>query len=574
MARIQNIISKHPGFDHIQVNNPDPTKPPITIVVEDGKVTSMYDPTDPLNMTTRASFSTDPSIVAAINSGDPSLLEFKLGEADNLTGDWAEAYTVRLTSKIHDWDDPKTEALNRPARTVEANSQLQNPLNADQIDDVTDSETETMIETRRNMGLTDDQLQHVGLSKTVDKFTDPQDDAEKFVQLACDSMIPLSEVLSGYSAGFYMSDLLNAIIRLDHKGEVSVVELTQDENGKPQYGEIVPLRPQTEESPDDDETGIYTNGNDTDDPESLKDYVDPGSPDEEIVDNSVYSDPDDPANYRRDDNADSPHQRNYTNASIPLSGLNRSDDVYDNSHEADHDITTNDPSSSSEEQPIDDGLQFTDTEDSTMDTEVEAANPTLGSDASYGVEDLIAQAYGTEDTTDGDVETPGPINEEESAPEDNPSVETAPTLEESEVVSDTREDEDHVNEEAEVEPKHSGNEADEEIDDLVGFVGKAKKKLADLKDRKSDVDDEIEDLNEIDIEETEALIASFERDRKELEDQISELRDRKAKVLQDIMEARRQKADQEERLSHLNEKKSESDHLAAQIKSLEVALKS
>lgn len=569
MARIQNIISKHPGFDHIQVNNPDPTKPPITIVVEDGKVTSMYDPTDPLNMTTRASFSTDPSIVAAINSGDSSLLEFKLGEADNLTGDWAEAYTVRLTSKIHDWDDPKTEALNRPARTVEANSQLQNPLNADQIDDVTDSETETMIETRRNMGLTDDQLQHVGLSKTVDKFTDPQDDAEKFVQLACDSMIPLSEVLSGYSAGFYMSDLLNAIIRLDHKGEVSVVELTQDENGKPQYGEIVPLRPQVEESPDDDETGIYTNGNDTDDPESLKDYVDPGSPDEEIVDNSVYSDPDDPANYRRDDNADSPHQRDYTNVSIPLSGLNGSAATDDLPNED----TTDTPALSSEEQAIDDGLQFTDTGDSTAETDVEEEDLTLGSDASYGVEDLIAQTYGTEDTTDGDVETPGTINEEESAPEDNPSVETAPTLEESEVVSDTREDEDRANGEAEVEPEHSGDEADEEIDDLVGFVGKAKKKLADLKDRKSDVDDEIEDLNEIDIEETEALIASFERDRKELEDQISELRDRKAKVLQDIMEARRQKADQEERLSHLDEKKSESDHLAAQIKSLESALK-
>ena len=569
MARIQTIISKHPGFDHIQVNNPDPTKPPITIVVEDGKVTSMYDPTDPLNMTTRASFSTDPSIVAAINSGDSSLLEFKLGEADNLTGDWAEAYTVRLTSKIHDWDDPKTEALNRPARTVEANSQLQNPLNANQIDDVTDSELEAMTEARRNMGLTDDQLQHVGLSKTVDEFTDPQDDAEKFVQLACDSMITLSEVLSGYSAGFYMSDLLNAIISLDHKGEVSVVELTQDEDGKIQYGEIVPLQPQVEESPDDGETGTYAADNDADDPESLKDYVDPGSPDEEIIDNSVYSDPDDPANYRRDDNADSSHQRNYTNVSIPLSGLNGSADTDDLPNED----TTDTPAPSSEEQAIDDGLQFTDTEDSTVETDVEEADPTLVSDTSYGVEDLIAQAYGTEDTTDGDVETPGPLNEDESAPEDNPSVETAPTLEESEVVSDTMEDEDRVNEEAEVEPEHSGNEADEEIDDLVGFVGKAKKKLADLKDRKSEVDDEIEDLNEIDIEETEALIASFEKDRKELEDQISELRDRKAKVLQDIMEARRQKADQEERLSHLDEKKSESDHLAAQIKSLESALK-
>ena len=569
MARIQTIISKHPGFDHIQVNNPDPTKPPITIVVEDGKITSMYDPTDPLNMTTRASFSTDPSIVAAINSGDSSLLEFKLGEADNLTGDWAEAYTVRLTSKIHDWDDPKTEALNRPARTVEANSQLQNPLNADQIDDVTDSELEAMTEARRNMGLTDDQLQHVVLSKTVDEFTDPQDDAEKFVQLACDSMIPLSEVLSGYSAGFYMSDLLNAIISLDHKGEVSVVELTQDEDGKIQYGEIVPLQPQVEESPDDDETGAYAADNDEDDPESLKEYVELGSPDEEIVDNSVYSDPDDPANYLRDDNADSPHQRNYTNVSIPLSGLNGSAATDDLPNED----TADTPVLSSEEQAIDDGLQFTDTEDSTVETDVEEADPTLVSDTSYGVDDLIAQAYGTEDTTDGDVETPESLNEDESAPEDNPSVETAPTLEESEVVSDTREDEDRANEEAEVEPEHSGNEADEEIDDLVGFVGKAKKKLADLKDRKSDVDDEIEDLNEIDIEETEALIASFEKDRKELEDQISELRDRKAKVLQDIMEARRQKADQEERLSHLDEKKSESDHLAAQIKSLESALK-
>lgn len=569
MARIQNIISKHPGFDHIQVNNPDPTKPPITIVVEDGKITSMYDPTDPLNMTTRASFSTDPSIVAAINSGDSSLLEFKLGEADNLTGDWAEAYTVRLTSKIHDWDDPKTEALNRPARTVEANSQLQNPLNANQIDDVTDSELEAMTEARRNMGLTDDQLQHVGLSKTVDEFTDPQDDAEKFVQLACDSMIPLSEVLSGYSAGFYMSDLLNAIISLDHKGEVSVVELTQDEDGKIQYGEIVPLQPQVEESPDDGETGAYAADNDEDDPESLKEYVELGSPDEEIVDNSVYSDPDDPANYRRDDNADSPHQRNYTNVSIPLSGLNGSAATDDLPNED----TADTPAPSSEEQAIDDGLQFTDTEDSTVETNVEEADPTLVSDTSYDAEDLIAQAYGTEDTTDGDVRTPGPLNEDESAPEDNPSVETAPTLEESEVVSDTMEDEDRANGEAEVEPEHSGNEADEEIDDLVGFVGKAKKKLADLKDRKSDVDDEIEDLNEIDIEETEALIASFEKDRKELEDQISELRDRKAKVLQDIMEARRQKADQEERLSHLDEKKSESDHLAAQIKSLESALK-
>lgn len=569
MARIQTIISKHPGFDHIQVNNPDPTRPPITIVVEDGKITSMYDPTDPLNMTTRASFSTDPSIVAAINSGDSSLLEFKLGEADNLTGDWAEAYTVRLTSKIHDWDDPKTEALNRPARTVEANSQLQNPLNANQIDDVTDSELEAMTEARRNMGLTDDQLQHVVLSKTVDEFTDPQDDAEKFVQLACDSMIPLSEVLSGYSAGFYMSDLLNAIISLNHKGEVSVVELTQDEDGKIQYGEIVPLQPQVEESPDDDETGAYAADNDEDDPESLKEYVELGSPDEEIVDNSVYSDPDDPANYLRDDNADSPHQRNYTNVSIPLSGLNGSAATDDLPNED----TADTPVPSSEEQTIDDGLQFTDTEDSTVETDVEEADPTLVSDTSYGVDDLIAQAYGTEDTTDGDVETPGPLNEDESAPEDNPSVETAPTLEESEVVSDTMEDEDRANGEAEVEPEHSGNEADEEIDDLVGFVGKAKKKLADLKDRKSDVDDEIEDLNEIDIEETEALIASFEKDRKELEDQISELRDRKAKVLQDIMEARRQKADQEERLSHLDEKKSESDHLAAQIKSLESALK-
>lgn len=569
MARIQNIISRHPGFDHIQVNNPNPTKSPITIVVDDGKVTSMYDPTDPLNMTTRASFSTDPNIVAAINSGDSSLLEFKLGEADNLTGDWAEAYTVRLASKIHDWDDPETEALNRPARTVEANSQLQNPLKANQIDDVTDSETEAVTESRKNMGLTDDQLQHVGLSKTVDEFTDPQNDAEKFVQLACDSMIPLSEVLSGYSAGFYMSDLLNAIISLDHKGEVSVVELTQDEDGKIQYGEIVTLQPQAEESPDNDETGIYTDDDNAEDPESLKDYIDPGSPDEKIIDNSVYSDPDDPENYRRDGNTDTSHQRNYTDVSIPLAGSN---DTNNYSNGYDYGVTTNIPSASNEE-PMDDGLQFTYTEEDTTVTDVQPDTTTPESDASSSIEDLIANAYDTEDVTDDDVETSESATEVETVqdPAHEP-VETSPTLEESDVTSDTEVDADHTN--MDVTPDTSSdNGTDDEIDDLVGFVGKAKKKLADLKDRKSDVDDEIEDLNEIDIEETEALIASFEKDRKELEDQISELRDRKAKVLQDIMEARRQKADQEERLSHLDEKKSESEHLTAQIKSLEDALK-
>ena len=531
MTMIQDIISNHPGFNHVQVKDPsDPNRQPVTIVVEDGKVTSVYDPADPIDPTTRASFSIDPEIMKIIGSNDPSLIEFKLEDADDITADWKEAYTVRIASKIHGWDDARSDAMNRPGRTEEAESELQSPLDPSKIDDVTIKESESIRTARTTMGLTDDQLKTVSLAKTADEdFTPPVSDAEKFVQMACDSKIPLYTILTEYSSGFYLSDLLNAIIDLDKAGEISVVELVESADG-PQYGDIVPLTPintgAADEDPNDDE---YMS-----DPESLLTYIEEGE-DENIVDNSVYADPDDPANYRH---AEEPARREYpTNISIPVMP-----DTY--TQEADEE---------------DDGLAIGTEE--TTNVEEEAVPVVVDPPVEETYDAAAGEEQGVNDIETNDV----PEVEEGEAVVSETTVE--PEDPEDAMPADD-DDDDHT-----VPGEIHGDGSDDEIEDLVGFVGKAKRKLADLKDRKSEVDGEIVDLKAIDIEETEALITSFEKDRKELEDKISALQDRKSKVLQDILEARHQKAEQEERLSHLDGKEAESKRLAAQINSLASALK-
>lgn len=538
MTMIQDIISNHPGFNHVQVKDPsDPNRQPVTIVVEDGKVTSVYDPADPIDPTTRASFSIDPEIMKIIGSNDPSLIEFKLEDADDITADWKEAYTVRIASKIHGWDDARSDAMNRPGRTEEAESELQSPLDPSKIDDVTIKESESIRTARTTMGLTDDQLKTVSLAKTADEdFTPPVSDAEKFVQMACDSKIPLYTILTEYSSGFYLSDLLNAIIDLDKAGEISVVELVEGADG-PQYGDIVPLTPintgAADEDPNDDE---YMS-----DPESLLTYIEEGE-DENIVDNSVYADPDDPANYRH---AEEPARREYpTNISIPVMP-----DTYTQEADAETDVEE------------DDGLAIGTEETTNVEEE---AVPVVDSPVEETYDAVTGEEQGVNDAETND--TPE-VEEEEAIVSETAIVE--PEDPEDAMPADDDDDQGDDTVPGEI----HGDGSDDEIEDLVGFVGKAKRKLADLKDRKSEVDGEIVDLKAIDIEETEALITSFEKDRKELEDKISALQDRKSKVLQDILEARRQKAEQEERLSHLDEKEAESKRLAAQINSLASALK-
>lgn len=517
MATIKEIVSRHPGFNHITVRNDDGEE--VVIHVEDDNVYSLYDSNNPFLIKDRAGFSLEPDLSRAAGNG--SILALKLLDHTKDKREWLGAYMVHLASKASGWENATTDATNIPTRDEELEIQLDPPVAVDELDDAVADERDAITVARGKMGLSDDELKMSVLNK--EKEFKPLTDEQNFVNLACGipTPTPIWTLLTNFNSGFYISELLNAIIDLDEDASVSVVGLVKNDDGSVTKGERIEFHPiEVDNGPDGTESG----SNDDDDDyeyenESLNTYLDQEPADGVYKDFSMYAEPDSPDNYR-----------------------NSSDDIT---------LPPVEPVPSTPE-PVDDyGM------DGTLPTESDDTAKPVTAPADDSNESVVS------------------VQEEDETVEEEPADDDTPTEDSTEPVVDEPSltvQEETVEETSTDEEPVDGTD-DSGVDELVGFIGKAKAKLAELKEAKSKVDDEIDDLNSIDIEETDYLIESYENDRRKLDDQIADLRKKRGEVVENIAEARKTKAEQEESLAHLDERKSESDKLAKQIESLEQALK-
>jgi hypothetical protein len=110
------------------------------------------------------------------------------------------------------------------------------------------------------------------------------------------------------------------------------------------------------------------------------------------------------------------------------------------------------------------------------------------------------------------------------------------------------------------------------VDELVSYVEHAKQKLVELKDRKEEVDSDINDLPVEEAAKIDKEIDSLKEDRLELDRRITDLRAQKSDIDSQISDARQRRSDVDEALSHKDELEAEQAELSDKISSLESVL--
>lgn len=528
MPTIKEIIEGNPGYNHITVTGDNDT---IIIVVDnEGNVRCLLSKEYRFNIQNRAIFSLDPTISNA--SGNKDALEIQLTARGSVFEDWKEAYAIEVARKLHGMTEFKVSTTNNPLRDNELEVEFDRPSAPEDIDNATHDEDEAIGNDKSTMGFTDEDMSIIGVQE--DEPFDPETDEQKFISLACGTGRSLQDIITGYSSGFYISNLLDTIIDLREHGHITLNELVHTDQGI-QYGESVEFKTEEAEDPSLAEDDIPVsgslsildneNGNDDEYVQELFQYVTPDIPyarTPAMTNGSYHDDNDSESLPPLPDNEDIPS----------TSGILSNDDT--GSTLDDTDNTDNEPHYDVPSiQPVEYPEHFNEDQPETEDElTVDMVEDTNENDTQNIDEDIAS----TVDTNE----------------EDNATVQQSP------------------NEEAVVDDH--GDASDTEIDNLVSFVGKAKTKLDDLKTRKDKVDDIIDQLHSIDPDEITSLIESYEEDKHDLERKIAELREQKADVIKNIKDAQTQKAQQDEQLSHLDEYTAQSNHLGEQIESLETAL--
>ena len=246
LKTVEDALASHSGYNHVafKVAGADT----FVVLLDNGFVTGAYANNARFDMSTRAGFSTDAVISQA--SSDVNALNVVLAARQDLLTDWKENYLISTIADLSEVDDDAIEvnATNESLQNFETDLSV-DPVDLDTLFNAVEQELNARNEERELLGFTDEEQENIGFELAGDDFT-PKNDAQNFVRLACGSQLSIAQTL-GYSAGFYLSEIYDAIVDLAREGLITLAKLTA--NG---YGDKVLIAAMRPEQTDPDQNSL------------------------------------------------------------------------------------------------------------------------------------------------------------------------------------------------------------------------------------------------------------------------------------------------------------------------------
>ena len=227
---VRDELVSQPGYDHVtfSVDGGDN----YVVLLADGRVAGAYAVNNKFSLSQRAGFSLDQHVSSA--SIDTNALKIELASHPGQVAEWLDNYTVSMIADLTQIDENAIHVTrtNEPLSDDELAVKI-DPVDMDTLFSSVYNELENRAEAKKALGFTDDELDDIGI-QSVDDNLRPQTDAENFVTLAAGQKLSINDTLA-FSNGFYMSEILNTIVRLAEDEKITLARL--DANGE--YTETV-----------------------------------------------------------------------------------------------------------------------------------------------------------------------------------------------------------------------------------------------------------------------------------------------------------------------------------------------
>jgi hypothetical protein len=523
---IKKELQSRQDYNHILFNGNNTAQGDVVVLFEDGAITGAYNTVNKFKSTVRAGFSLDHEV--AQTSTDQGALNIKLADNPELLTDWKENYVISVLADLARYGFSNVSGTNEPVRNDEKIAVIE-PVSLDDVEYSVNEELKDLNADHAQLGIDDYSKVTVRL---LNDFI-PASDEQNFVRLATSTSKDIKSLL-GFSSGFLISKILESSILLAKNGSIEYAVLNDDGT----VGDKVTL-------------GFEETHNDAEHKDSLSKYVD-----DHLEDGSdaILAD------------------------GISKEGLTF--DSYDGDEESEPDVSTEDKKDYNvpmidlpSVNPEDEAVVTDDEEESAPEPALEPTRPDDSDDVLKPVslqvpdlsllgqsdEDAQSEDYGQDDDSESDHES-----DEESGAQSGDSNEPA---------AEAPADDPYANEDdSEVESMLNEADLEDDVDNLVSVVERARHKLDELKTRKDEVDSELNDLPVEEAEEIDKEIASLKQDRSDIDDKITALRAQKSDIDDQVNEAKTRRAAVEEKLSHKDDLEHEQSDLAEKIESLESVL--
>ena len=537
---IKKELQSRQDYNHILFNGDNATQGDVVVLFEDGAITGAYNTVNNFRSTVRAGFSLDHEV--AQTSRDQGALNIKLADNPGLLTDWKENYVISILADLSRRGFSGVSDTNEPIRNEEKATAIE-PVSLDDVEYSVNEELKALNAAHEQLGIDDYSKVTVRL---LNDFI-PASDEQNFIRLATSTSKDISSLL-GFSSGFLISKILESSILLARNGSIEYAVLNDDGT----VGDKVTL-------------GFEKTRSDNEDKDSLSKYVDD----------------------HLDDGSDA----------ILANDISKEGLTFDSYDADEKSAPVPDVSIDSDEDKTEDSIPMIDLpsvspEDESSDTDDEEEStptlPLIPQDSEDDSDDVLKPVslhvpdlsilskpedqYEDYDQVD-DTETE-PDEEQDEVPDMTSDEEQDTTSDgDSDAATEAPADDPYANEDdSEVVSMLNEAEREDDVDNLVSVVERARHKLDELKTRKDEVDSELNDLPIDEAEKIDKEIASLKQDRSEIDDKITALRAQKSDIDDQVNDAKTRRAAVEDKLSHKGELEHEQSDLAEKIESLESVL--
>lgn len=519
--KVNSELEKSAGeYTHVTFHHKDDTY--VVLMDKNGAIEGAYDKNHKFNLKRRASFSLLSLKEDVSNAlGDEKALKTLLTGDDYMASktEWVENYVVEVMQKIYALPNGRSVHVEKSNEALYGDEKdvLIQPVDLQDMADTVQTENEAYDKAMKDIGLTKAQMN----SSTIRKIKDYDVDTDEkfFISLEEDPQAMKKGVrlgkLDSWSGGFQLSSILDTIVELVLDGYIEIDEVVKDD-----YGDRVTIA--AEKNRQDNAPEPIISAGDDDGLSNLNaDFVDlksNGSEDDDDREVDEIIEESQPATIaidNEDDGGEDGSSLGNDDSDLgELTPINEIDD--DQVHDDD------DENGDSEENKVD---------DSDEDDDLEPI---------AGVDD---ESFDNLDD-DGEADNNSNDGKEEDTEEEPDEIQALIT------------------------------KAEQVAKEKAELHDKMVERLAELKKRKSEVDDAIDDLPTKEVEELDKAIDSLKIDRDEINKKIEEARNQRSEVDKDIADKRAEKAEYEERLSKKDELEQNQNDLSAQIEALSGMLKS
>lgn len=523
--KVNSELEKSAGeYTHVTFHHQDDVY--VVLMDKNGAIEGAYDKNHKFNLKRRAMFSLLSLKEDVSNAlGDEKALKTLLTGDDYMASktEWVENYVVEVMQKIYALPNGRSVHVEKSNEALYGDEKdvLIQPVDLQDMADTVQAENKAYDKAMKDIGLTKAQMN----SSTIRKIKDYDVDTDEkfFLSLEEDPKAMKKGVrlgkLDSWSGGFQLSSILNTIVELVLDGYIEIDEVVKND-----YGDRVTIA--AEKNRQDNAPEPIISVGDEDDLSNLNtDFVDLKSNGSEDDDN------------READEIIEESQP----ATITIDNEDDDEDKDDSSLESeDSDLGELTPINEID----DDQVHEDEDEDDSEDSEENNVNDSDEEDNLEPITGVDDESFDNLDDDGGEADNDSDDGKEEDTEEEPDEIQALIT------------------------------KAEQVAKEKAELHDKMVERLAELKKRKSEVDDAIDDLPMKEVEELDKTIDSLKIDRDEINKKIEEARNQRSEVDKEIADKRAEKAEYEKRLSKKDELEQNQNDLSAQIEALSGMLKS